>query len=31
MSAPRGRIPDLQLNKRQLDDLIAYTFSLRQK
>jgi len=31
MSAQHGRMPDLQLTKRQQDDLIAYIFSLRQK
>ncbi len=30
-SAQHGRMPDLQLTKRQQDDLIAYIFSLRQK
>lgn len=31
MSAQHGRMPDLQLSKRQQDDLIAYIQSLRQK
>jgi mono/diheme cytochrome c family protein len=31
MSAQHGRMPDLQLAKRQQDDLIAYITSLRQK
>lgn len=31
MSAQHGRMPDLQLTKRQQDDLIAYISSLRQK
>lgn len=31
MSAQHGRMPDLQLTKRQQDDLIAYIVSLRQK
>ena len=31
MSAQHGRMPDLQLGKRQQDELIAYIQSLRQK
>ena len=31
MSAQHGRMPDLQLSKRQQDDLIAYIQSLRQR
>jgi mono/diheme cytochrome c family protein len=31
MSAQHGRMPDLQLSKRQQDDLVAYIQSLRQK
>jgi mono/diheme cytochrome c family protein len=31
MSASHGRMPDLQLSKRQQDDLIAYIQSLRRK
>jgi len=31
MSAQHGRMPDLQLTRRQQDDLIAYIQSLRQK
>ena len=31
MSAQHGRMPDLQLTKRQQDDLIAYISSLRPK
>jgi hypothetical protein len=31
MSAQHGRMPDLQLSKRQQDDLIAYIQSLKQK
>jgi mono/diheme cytochrome c family protein len=30
MSARHGRMPDLQLSKREQDDLIAYIQSLRQ-
>jgi len=31
MSAQHGRMPDLQLSKRQQDDLIAYIQSLKPK